>query len=54
MYHEKFVLINTYELEVYSLRDNLNEWEANLIGYRDLVQLIKNNEIKDLLKDLKV
>ncbi|GEM_PF-1124581 len=53
MYHKKFVLINAYELEVYNLRDNLNEWEANLIGYTDLVQLIKNNEIKALLKDLK-
>lgn len=53
MYHDKFVMINANELEVYSLRDNLNEWEANLIGYRDLVQLIKNDEIKDLLNNLK-
>ena len=53
MYHEKFVLINAYELEVYNLRDNLNEWETNLIGYRDLEKLIKNHEIKELLNDLK-
>ncbi|MDC4625994.1 hypothetical protein OHV62_07370 [Acinetobacter baumannii] len=53
-YHDKFVSINEYELEVYSLRDNVNEWESHLIGYRDLAESLKKNEINQLLNDLRV
>lgn len=54
LYHDKFVSINAYELEVYSLRDNVNEWESNLVGYRDLAESLKKNEINQLLHDLRV
>ncbi|MFL9576490.1 hypothetical protein, partial [Acinetobacter baumannii] len=33
-YHSNFVSINNYELDSTNLRDDLNEWESNLIGYR--------------------
>lgn len=53
-YHSKFVSINNYELDSTNLRDDLNEWESNLIGYRDLIQILKKNEINQLLNDLRV
>lgn len=53
-YHSKFVSINNYELDSTTLRHDLNEWESNLIGYRDLIQILKKNEINQLLNDLRV
>ncbi|MDH2476228.1 hypothetical protein QDR68_00980 [Acinetobacter baumannii] len=53
-YHSKFVSINNYELDSTTLRHDLNEWESNLIGYRDLIQILTKNEINQLLNDLRV
>lgn len=53
-YHSKFVSINYYELDSTTLRHDLNEWESNLVGYRDLIQILKKNEINQLLNDLRV
>ncbi|WP_349913095.1 hypothetical protein [Acinetobacter pittii] len=53
-YHSKFLSINKSELESNSLIEDLNEWETNLIGYKDLILILKQNEINQLLIDLKV
>ncbi len=53
LYYEIFINANKYDLSAESPRNYLNKAESQLIGYRDLKCLIKNDLIEPLIKNLK-
>lgn len=53
-YYSKFLSINKNDFKSNTLITDLNQWETNLLGYKDLILILKQNEINQLLSDLKV
>lgn len=53
-YYSKFLSINKNDFKSNTLITDLNQWETNLLGYKDLILMLKQNEINQLLSDLKV